>query len=836
MKIYTLFLAGLTISPLTTFAKDITPAQARDIAAKYISVGEAKKMRQFKAPLAATPDSMNDRPNFYAINDNKGKGFVLIAGDDCISPVLGYSHEGSIDLNNLPPQLKDWLCAVSDDITAMRKAGGGVAKTAAGSSEDSEPTIVVNPLIKTKWNQQAPYNDLTPTINNQHTLTGCVATSLAQVLNYYKWPQKGTGSVNYATPNYDTKTMNIDFTQSVYDWDNMLDNYNTKTDGTPEWNDAQGKAVATLMRDLGAAIHMEYGLKSSGSWTYDIANTINKYFGYKAVMYYNYEYNAKEWIALIKKFIDAGDPLSYAGQDHNLGGHQYVIDGYDSNDYLHINWGWSGSGDGYYTFSKLGYSTASFNIGMDFVHLTPCRNGEPTNAEEQTGTLVLPTLLNAENEEVEKLEGTGTSLPGSLKAGFQHASYKKFDGKARLVLTSEDGAAIAILREDDLKTTSPNEKSTIVYPLAEVIPANLPNGSYRLKLEVKDTKSDGTPFDTWKTCPFLAYRIDMTIADGKTSINLYRLNFEPVVIKSLTFDKSPVTFGENLTWTAKIDTKNGGDHLWDNLILFLAKNGDKQGSHMELGHTLFSAFGGLDNTVSHTIDCVTADAFEEGTYTVLPYVGSSKELTPVEIEGGPVTLTLKADPDPTRPYIVNAALSANTSDGETIKYDIADGKVIDIDMSKSIDELVFDYDFDWYMSAITPENFNYTISLTQTLDDKTSLAKSETTKGYNKFSKNFSLMTFGEPFEESDYGKVVTWKIYFNAPYCPKLAEVYKLDGSPLYIYTRCTDSTVGINEIVNNATVTERYDLQGCRISAPVKGLNIVRMSDGKVKKVVVR
>lgn len=255
-KNYIIPLLAFAAFPSILQAKVINPNEAREIAAKFVNVGSQPRMKAFKVQANTNASA----PDFYVFSDKSGKGFVLVAGDDCVSPVLGYSLTGSVDVSDLPPALKAWLESVSRYISSQRKAGGGVAMTYSSKVGEGPGTPVVEPLVKTRWNQEEPYFNQTPTIEGNHAVTCCVATAMAQVFNYYKYPAHGTGVLDYATPAYDNDRINIDLSKSTYDWDNMLDDYTVSDDGTKNWNDAQAAAVSTLMRDVGASLHVQYSV------------------------------------------------------------------------------------------------------------------------------------------------------------------------------------------------------------------------------------------------------------------------------------------------------------------------------------------------------------------------------------------------------------------------------------------------------------------------------------------------------------------------------------------------------------------------------------------------
>ena len=330
------------IACFTTSAAPISRAEAEAIAGRYITVERGAELR---SKLASNADAMP----YYLFNAANEQGFAIIAGDDRIAPLLGYSHSGSLDASNMPPALAAWLDEVAAAVAAM-------PETAARAAEIEAATPVVDALVKTQWYQLAPYNAKCPAAN---VFTGCVATAMAQIMNYHRWPEQGTGSIKYdCFAPVDGKSgdpigvLTLDF-DSKYDWDNMLPTYKTEN-GTENWNEAQANAVATLMRDCGHAAFMSYTTVESGSYDTDAAVGLSEHLGYDTKVYPHYAYTTAEWLSLIKNELDNGFPVLFTGQGSNDGGggHAFVVDGYDSNSYLHVNWGWNGDADGFFDISN----------------------------------------------------------------------------------------------------------------------------------------------------------------------------------------------------------------------------------------------------------------------------------------------------------------------------------------------------------------------------------------------------------------------------------------------------------------------------------------------------
>lgn len=289
-------------------------------------------------------------------------GFAVVTSDDRFDEVIGYSTTSFTD--SMPCGFKWWLDAVEE---TMENTENQVASSRANRVS---VTGSVAPLLKTKWDQETPYNN-SCTHNGMKLLTGCVATAMAQVMNYYQYPDRGIGSHSY-TVNYSdwgTVTYSSNFEEHIYDWGNMLDSY------TSGYSDKQASAVALLMRDCGISTNMTYRTYNSTAYTSAIANALKNYFSYSQSTYYLYRPNIDQetWLNKVYTELSNGHPICYAGSPTSAGttGHAFVLDGYDKTGKVHVNWGWSGSFDGYYSIDALNPGTNNYSYAQEMVVAIP---------------------------------------------------------------------------------------------------------------------------------------------------------------------------------------------------------------------------------------------------------------------------------------------------------------------------------------------------------------------------------------------------------------------------------------------------------------------------------
>jgi len=334
-------------------AQTISEQQARQTAAEFYQTHEANKSfwlyKAYEAPHQA----------LYVFNNPEETGFVIIAGDErANNPILGWSDNGPFDYDNAPCALKALLEQYASSLEDSSYGCLGMSKKKDRNTpkHNTSGKTEVTPLLTTQWSQGAPYNNLCP-VNSygDHYFTGCVITAMAQVMNYYQWPKQGRGKhTNADTGQSPRYVQTCDFSRSRYDWENMIDNYETM-----EYTDAQAFAVAQLMADLGCAmdasyIDLTYGTSAISEY---IPAMAAKYFHYKTLLYpentSEEDWTAEQYEEKRRMFLEQGHPLLYnVTLLDGRGSHLVVCDGYkfeNGSYYYHINMGWGGQDDGYYS-------------------------------------------------------------------------------------------------------------------------------------------------------------------------------------------------------------------------------------------------------------------------------------------------------------------------------------------------------------------------------------------------------------------------------------------------------------------------------------------------------
>lgn len=360
--------AAIALSGLPAMAEHIGPEQALARITAYRQYSPQRQIpgltdRNRSLRLVHTGRKMpaSQTPAYYvfAPDGKAGSGYVIASADDRLRPVLGVADSGEFVEAELPTQLRWWLSEYEAEIDRFLKSTTAVAAETDGTGKtlheyyaEWEP---IAPLVQTRWNQDSPYNNLCPAYNGEKCATGCVATAMAQVIKAIGFA-KGQGKNSYTSSKIG-QTATYDFENATFDFDKMPDEFHFINQGG-NWgyleSQEQQNEVANLMLACGVAVNMDYNIPSrGGSGAGHPINGLVKYLGYDAssTMLSRGSYQSAEWESLIYEQLKAGRPIYYTGS--GTGGHAFVCDGYSSDGYFHINWGWGGLSDGYFVLSAL---------------------------------------------------------------------------------------------------------------------------------------------------------------------------------------------------------------------------------------------------------------------------------------------------------------------------------------------------------------------------------------------------------------------------------------------------------------------------------------------------
>lgn len=358
-----LLFAGSLLIPMVVMAGPRSFQQAKAIAEKQaalLGVTIDQKAMTKARKQGSKGEITLSQESYYVFPNANSKGFTIVSGDDRLPEIVGYSSQGSYDENNLPEGFVSFMKAYQNLYNRVNLGDAEALKNLAEikawrnkKNASAASTSAVAPLLgNIEWDQTSPYNNMCTRYDSVHVAaTGCVATAMAQVMAYYKYPKQLKADIPGYVNRWNGIPMEIPTItreEGVYDWDNMLPKYNKEANATQQQKDA----VAKLMYHCGAAVQMNYGPESSAAVS---ATKLAKYFGYDADLMMDLNrssFTLDKWMQIIDTELTAGRPVLYSGQASD-GGHQFICDGKDGEGLYHINWGWSGSQNGYFDLSLL---------------------------------------------------------------------------------------------------------------------------------------------------------------------------------------------------------------------------------------------------------------------------------------------------------------------------------------------------------------------------------------------------------------------------------------------------------------------------------------------------
>ena len=513
--------------------------KARKLASDFLR-SKMPATRSVSTNLTRAVTGVVDGPDAAVYVFNTDNAFVIISGDDSTMPVLGYCDKGKFDVNNAPDGLKDLIRYYQQEVKRFN-----------AYTRDEAITIhdPVAPLIKTTWNQTAPYNLDCPidTTTDKQSVTGCVATAMAQVMYYYQYPDS-------------------------FAWNDMKLSY-AKEDTT-----AAAYAVAKLMADVGNSVYMDYFSNGSSASPLLISEALRYDFGYSETTEYvdRTRYTSIEWDELVYNELKSGRPVLFGAQavspSQGMGGHQFIIDGYDDQGYYHVNWGWGGSSDGFFMLSVLNpyYQSTGGNSGSSgYNFFTSAVVGiMPAEKPMKKTARLFQETLYIEND-------MGTYTRTSSSEGFPAFNVKALVYNAMLPEETRNYDVSFDLYQDDefLGSFAQGKIEDVEYNYGRTIGINglsisneLPDGKYQIRLNAKESVKIGVD---WALClGGLDCWIDLDINGLIMTTKCHGANSD----ESYSFDVDTVVVGDTkqqakimkmkIELTSKNKTSNAPIFLW----------------------------------------------------------------------------------------------------------------------------------------------------------------------------------------------------------------------------------------------------------------------------------
>lgn len=552
MKRTTTILIAICVSALFANGKQISQNAALSAARKYSRTGQVAPAKNLRS------DKTNNAP-YYAFNLEQG--YVIVSGDDEMTELVGYAENGFFDAENVPPQMQLWLDGYAEYVAAVQS---GKAKARKILLSDS-PSVVVEPLVTTKWNQDAPFNNFAPEYtddnnNTQRCATGCAATAMAQIMKFHNWPEQGVGHYSYEHQSFGTISSN--FSEHVYDWTNMIDRYNNG-----EYSNVQADAVALLMKDCGVSLNMNYG-PVSGASIYSYTPAFKNYFRYSSRTVNRSGCETAEFTKIITDELQEGRPIIYCGTGED-GGHAFVVDGYDTNYFLHVNWGWGGYSDGYFDMNYMdptglgiGGGSGAFKWNQGIVLARPLKDGvEPYEFIQQLCFVPYDDVKGGIFCEQEMPANKGDVVTILLR-NTANLSGESFFGSLNVGVFDDSGALVTMGNEERIEN---NNGELLEFQSGSLYSVDLPmtlntagiaDGNYIVRAM---SKADG---DVWRKFASTDC-LNMTVADGKVYLSAPTPNISMVGIGS--YDTATY---KGFSFNADVTVHNSSSIPVDGSIMF----------------------------------------------------------------------------------------------------------------------------------------------------------------------------------------------------------------------------------------------------------------------------
>lgn len=647
MKRTTTILIAICVSALFANGKQISQNAALSAARKYSRTGQVAPAKNLRS------DKTNNAP-YYAFNLEQG--YVIVSGDDEMTELVGYAENGFFDAENVPPQMQLWLDGYAEYVAAVQS---GKAKARKILLSDS-PSVVVEPLVTTKWNQDAPFNNFAPEYtddnnNTQRCATGCAATAMAQIMKFHNWPEQGVGHYSYEHQSFGT--ISSDFSKHVYDWTNMIDRYNNG-----EYSNVQADAVALLMKDCGVSLNMNYG-PVSGASIYSYTPAFKNYFRYSSRTVNRSGCETAEFTKIITDELQEGRPIIYCGTGED-GGHAFVVDGYDTNYFLHVNWGWGGYSDGYFDMNYMdpaglgiGGGSGAFKWNQGIVLARPLKDGvEPYEFIQQLCFVLFNDVQGGIfcKQEMPANKGDDVTI---LLRNTANLSGESFFGSLNVGVFDDSGALVTMGNEERIEN---NNGELLEFQSGRLYSVDLPmtlntagiaDGNYIVRAM---SKANGNVWRKFASTDCL----NMTVADGKVSLvsptpnisltgigsyngNVYKGN--PFSVNITIHNGSSIPADGSILF--KVTDSETGDALSGSLRAIVYDNCDFRSNiafsttndFFAIGKTYNISFTGFQTTDGKTLPINNTIPLS---FSIVENTEEQSSLTFFNIEGSPFGMTV----------------------------------------------------------------------------------------------------------------------------------------------------------------------------------------------------
>ncbi len=557
MKKTTTLLTLVLLFAISAFAGPVDPERALETANEFWGkVSNAQRARlklsanEGLSKSSAKEAAPKNDAQYYMFVAEGGNGFVIVSGDDCLEPVVGYSTTAAA--GEMPAALEAWLEEYSCYVDDVRAGVVEPSKTKTATGKRIEP------MLQTTWNQGAPYNNKCPEVNGQKTPTGCTATAMAQIMKFHEWPVTPTANATWKN-NITGATETVHLKSRTYDWSKMLNHY--RNGYTAE----QADAVAQLMVDVGKAIGSTYALEGTGSSNIYAAYALVNYFGYtpEITVVRRTEYTDEEYYAIIRENLEARQPLMYTGHSQSYtSGHAFVCDGIDENNMLHIDWGWDGAYNGFFDMTYMepagtgiGGGDGRYNVGQALVANIRPRTSDESDMQGVPVVYMMDVIdVNSTTtlyEQTNKFNASTKQAKIKFVAGLLNWSHSAI-GAHLTIAYEKDGEIVATTTVGDPTDLAFN--NSLGYYVTQSVSCNpkddnyLEEGQYRVLCCYTDDSGD----------IYIARGAENGLLLDVTSTGVTLSKELPEVeVTDVMLHDVPQLKGDRVTFDAKFKTNNG---------------------------------------------------------------------------------------------------------------------------------------------------------------------------------------------------------------------------------------------------------------------------------------
>ena len=817
-----LFLFAL---PLLLLAKERTQSEALIIATDYFKSEQVSTRAATLPQLVATSIDFKyapvtravstQSPAFYIYNNGES-GFVIVSGDDRMKTILGYSDKGAFKTKDIPQNIVSFLASYVIEMNILDELEGK-PKVYAAPSTRSYPSSVSPLLGEIMWNQSAPYYDDCPEDDGENSVTGCVATAMAQVLKYHEYPTTGQGSFSYTTET-NSYSCSFDYASTTFEWDEMLDQYISG-----EYTTTQASAVATLMYACGVSVSMDYTSDESGAEPYDIPNALTTYFGYDTnIAYIQREYFLyTEWMDMIMNEISSGRPVLYDGVSTE-GGHEFVFDGYDDSGMVHVNWGWAGMDNGYFLISDLNPSSPGIGGGTNLGGGYTSSQGMNIGIQPPSSTSTYTSYFTC--SEI-SLSSTTVSLGSSFSPTISMLVNMSSEFTGNIALIFDQNGTQNVISSGSFSSSVPTQEGYqsigwSSFNSSSTLPTSLTPGNYVFYAATQSTASTESKWSPVRGIMGAPTKFNVVVTDTEATFTPYwDSNIDITATLEVVHD---LYIGKTGEFTLTYANTNTSREYYGTISIALLQDGSIVDYLSSNDVYMTAGQAATTDDVSVTIESSSSTELSAGTYQIAPVAEWAGEYVFLGAEQTIELYTYSGTSDITATNTALSSTEIGTSDELTITATLTAsgtapvyiGQVAAALFESGGSESINVFYKNVYIPVGSSSPFSLTIQPNVSEGNySVALYKPESSSETQMTDQLSFIVKTGTGIEELKEieGKVVIYKeigsdvLYVRAPEDVKSADIYTATGQLIkrqYLVGTGTEFTMPIDQLVKGTYI----------------------------------